>query len=142
MAAPVSSAGPGDPDFRREVARLRAAERRRSFPLGLHLGHPQGTRHGVEVPWPVPAEYDAGLRFDVLDALLEQWDEVAGGPVCVWLTRPGVPTVHDVDLEWLAAATRGCGAHEVELLTVRAVTHTGWLDVVTGEQRVWRRLRL
>jgi hypothetical protein len=50
--------------------------------------------------------------------------------------------LHDRDLEWYAAAAHGFAAHGMRLLEFRAVTRAGWLDVVTGEQRVWRRLRL
>jgi hypothetical protein len=33
-------------------------------------------------------------------------------------------------------------AHGVRLTGFYAITRTGWLDVRTGEARVWRRLRL
>ena len=128
-----------DPDFRAEVARLRSAERRRTFPLAVHVGTPSGTRLRLELPWPVPGEYDAGVRFDVMCALV---DELEGGSAWCWLTRPGVPEVHDVDLAWFSAASRAFGAHAVELAGFRAVTRTGWLDVVTGESRTWSRLRV
>ena len=133
---------PDDLAFRGEVARLRADERRRRFPLGLNVGHPDGHRCGHQLPWPVPTEYDAGLRFDVLDALVEQllptWQD---GSIWCWLTRPGVPEVHDVDLDWLAAARRATGAHGVPLVGFRAVTRTGWHDTMTGRSRWWKRLR-
>ncbi len=94
--------------------------------------------------WPAPAVYDTGLRFDVLDGLVEtllpSWE--GADPVWVWLTRPGVPEVHDVDLTWFAAAQRVLGAHGVPRAGFRAVTRTGWLDVATGESRTWTRLRL
>lgn len=129
---------PTDPDFRAEVARLRTGARRRTFPLGVHVGTPAGLRRCLEVPWPVPDEYDAGLRFDVMCALV---DDLACGAAWGWLTRPGVPEVHDVDLGWLSATTKACGAHGVELTGFRVVTKTGWLDVVSGENRTWTRLR-
>lgn len=142
MAAPLPSASPDDLAFRGEVARLRAGERRRTFPLGLHLGHPHGPRQEVELPWPVPAEYDAGLRFDVADALVEALLDDSGiRSVWAWLTRPGVPEVHDRDLEWLSAAHRAVEAHGLQLAGFRAVTRTGWLDVVSGRRRTWKRLR-
>jgi hypothetical protein len=132
----------GDVEWRLEVGRTRAAHPRRALPFTVNVGWPAGDRVSATAPWPLPQEYDAGLRFDVLDALLEQWEEAGEPSACVWLTRPGVPTVHDEDLLWLAAATHACAAREIALVTVRAVTHTGWLDVLTGESRVWRRLRL
>ena len=133
------STPPHDPDFRAEVARLRSGERRRTFPLGVHVGMPGATRRGLDVPWPVPGEYDAGVRFDVMCALV---DELESRAAWCWLTRPGVPEVHDVDLAWLSAAVRAFGAHAVELAGFRAVTKTGWLDVTTGESRTWSRLRV
>ncbi len=142
-----SSAGgstePGELLFRGEVARLRASERRRLFPLQVHVGVPDGPRRCVELPWPVPSEYDAGLRFDVADALVEGL--LTGRPeaeaVWGWVTRPGVPQVHDCDLEWFATFTRVLGVHGMRSAGFRAVTRTGWLDVASGESRTWKRLR-
>ena len=107
----------------------------------MHVGVPLGDRLTVEVPWPTPPGYDAGLRFDLVAALVEGWS-LAEEDAFGWLTRPGVPEPHDVDLQWLAAATRAFGAHGVGLLGFRALTRTGWLDVRSGERRVWKRLRL
>ena len=132
-----------EPDFRAEVARFRAGERRRVFPATLHLGVPEGPRPSLQTPWPVPAEYDAGLRFDLavalVDTLLPQWP--VGEDPWAWLTRPGVPEVHDCDLGWLSAVWRALAAHGLALRGFRAVTRPGWLDPVTGESRTWKRLR-
>ena len=130
-AAPV-----GDP-WRTEVAVLRAAVRRRTFPLGAHLGVPAGARRSLELPWP-PTEVDPGLRFDLLAALLGGAPE----PAYLWTTRPGVPELHDVDLQWYAAGLRAAAAHGLVLRGCFAVTRTGWLDVVGGGTRCWKRLRL
>src|SRR5688572_16368693 len=65
VVAPHPPADPAGLGFQAEVAQLRAGERRRLFPLALHVGVPDGARRGVELAWPVPHEYDAGLRFDV-----------------------------------------------------------------------------
>ena len=136
---PPSTAGA----FDAEVAGLRAGERRRRFPLGVHVGHPVGPRRGLEVAWPVPCEYDAGLRFDVADrlvlALMEEWSDPPA--IWGWVTRPGVPELHDCDLEWFAGVSRAVGAHDVVLAGFRAVTRTGWHDVVSGESFIWRRPR-
>jgi hypothetical protein len=94
------------------------------------------------VPWPVPLSYDAGLRFDLVSALLERWEGNPGGQAFGWLTRPGVPELHDRDLEWHSDTGRAFGGHGLELLGFRAVTRTGWVDVTSGERQVWRRLRL
>ena len=130
-------------DWRVEVGRFRAGLDRFVFPLGVHVGWPAAERVSLEVPWPVPREYDAGLRFDLLDALVDAWaGEHPGQTAWAWLTRPGVGELHDVDQEWHAAAVRAFGAHEVGLQGFRVVTRNAWLDVVTGEQRRWKRLRL
>ena len=107
MTQPTTAHRPGDEAdpaaWRREVGRFRAAEQRRRHPLGLHVGEPGGWRESVELPWPEPAWCDAGLRLDVLVALLGRLD-----PAVVathgWITRPGVPELHDADLAWWAAA--------------------------------------
>lgn len=127
--------------FRAEVVQLRAGEKRRSFPMRVVVGLPTGAQVSCTVPWPVPAGYDTGLRFDVLDALLGRWKERDAVPAYAWLSRPGVPVPHDCDLAWQSAAFRAFGAHEVELLGFWAVTRTGWLNVGTGESRAWKRPR-
>lgn len=111
--------------------------------MGVHVGAPGGLQRRLEVPWPVPATHDQGLRFDLVDALVdglvEQWP--AGEPAWGWLTRPGVAEVHDCDLGWLAAALHAFGVHGLPLEGFRAVTRTGWLDLLTEESRTWKRLR-
>ncbi len=131
--------------WRLEVGRFRAEQQRRTFPLTLHVGVPAGPRVSAEVPWPVPREYDDGLRFDLLTGLVERWgsrgdDQEAPG--VAWLTRMGFPEPHDQDLAWHAAAVRALAAQDRHLAQFRVVTKNGWLDVRTGERRVWRRLRL
>jgi hypothetical protein len=102
----------------------------------------------------VPQGYDAGLRLDIVIGLLDALLADPPGPrddpkpaaeppeAAAWLTRPGEPALHDRDLEWYSATSHAFAAYGVRLVTFRAVTRSGWLDVVTGEQRVWRRLRL
>jgi hypothetical protein len=113
--------------------------------MGMHLGAPAGRRRSVEVPWPVPPDYDAGLRLDLIIGLLDGLvaAEPAEAPKCsAWITRPGEPVLHDRDVEWGSAATHAFAAHGVRLLGFRTVTRSGWLDAMTGDRRVWRRLRL
>ena len=50
--------------------------------------------------------------------------------------------MHDLDLQWLAAARTAFGMHGRPLEGFYALTRTGWRDVLTGESRVWKRLRL
>jgi len=92
-----------------------------------------------DVPWPHAREQDAGLRFDLADALLSRR---GSDEPFVWLTRPGTPVPHDLDHGWHAAFLRTAGAHEILLAGFRVVTRTGWYDVVSGERRVWKRLRV
>jgi hypothetical protein len=118
--------------------------------MAVHVGAPSGHRVSAKVPWPVPAGYDDGLRFDLLTGLVERRaaEQPAGdqphgpSPVSAWLTRMGVPQPHDEDLAWHAASLRAFAAHGTPLEVFRVVTKGGWLDVRTGERRTWRRLRL
>jgi hypothetical protein len=130
---------PADVDaaFRIEVGRLRARDQRRTFPAEVHVGRPAGPRVSLEAP-----AADAGLRLDLLGAVLDVWREQHGGRAFGWVVRCGVPAPHDADLAWYAAAVRAFGALGEAPLGFRAVTKSGWLDVVTGESRVWKRLRL
>jgi hypothetical protein len=95
----------------------------------------------VALPWPEPRWHDAGVRLDVVTALLARTDP-AVATAHGWITRPGVPELHDADLDWYAVAVRGWGVHGVALTGFHAVTRTGWVDVLTGERRAWKRLRL
>ncbi len=131
-----------DAAYRLEVGRFRAGQRRRIFPMRVSLGVPAGRSVRTEVSWPVPDEYDAGLRFDVMCALVDAWRASGGGEAYGWLTRPGGPEPHDRDLEWYAATAWACGAHGCDLLGFRVVTRNGWWDVLTGGSRAWKRLRL
>jgi hypothetical protein len=134
---------PAEPDFRAEVARLRSGERRRWFPAHLHVGVPAGEQRRLTMPWPVPAEYDAGLLFDLIDAIVDDLvrDSGSAEPAWGWLTRPGVPQLHDVDLACFSAATRAFGVHDLVMTGFRVVTRTGWLEPSTGASRTWKRLR-
>jgi len=109
------------------------------------VGTPAGSRASAEESWSPDAAYDAGLRFDVVDGLLDAWlAEAPSDPTVVsaWVTRPGGPDLHDRDLGWFAACTAAAEAHGLQLEEFRAVTRSGWLDVRTGERRAWKRLRL
>ena len=138
----------GADPWRAEVGAFRADERRRRFPMGVHVGTPGGERRTASVPWPVPRGYDAGLRLDLVTALLDgsggEGADAAEAPAAAsaWVTRPGDPVLHDQDLAWYSAAAHAFAAYDVRLLGFRAVTRSGWLDVASGEHRVWRRLRL
>ncbi|HEX6515094.1 MAG TPA: hypothetical protein VF049_05950 [Nocardioidaceae bacterium] len=125
--------------LRQEVGRFRASQRRRVFDAAVHVGVPAGPHASFVLPARDVAVADDALRIDVVCALLNQ---VPAGCGYAWLTRPGVPEVHDLDLRWLAAAGVAFGSFGRDLDGFFAVTRAGWLDVRTGERRVWRRLRL
>ena len=105
------------------------------------MGEPGGWRETVELPWPEPRWHDAGLRLDLVAALLGRTDPTATA-AHGWVTRPGAPALHDADLAWHAAAVHAWGVHGLLLSGFHALTRTGWVDVVTGERREWKRLRL
>ena len=144
MASPDTADGAIDPAtdhralLRREVGRFRAAEQRRRFPATLHVGRLDGSRTTLEVP-ATGGPLDRATAFDLLDCRLD-----AGLPaeVDAWVTRAGVPELHDADLLWLTVTSAAVAARGSSLVSFHAVTRTGWLDVRTGETRVWVRLRL
>jgi hypothetical protein len=125
--------------LREEVGRFRALESRRVFDPSVSVGVLAGDRDSFVVRAQDLPALDAALRTDVVSALLE------GSPDewrTAWLLRPGIPDVHDLDLQWLAAARTAFGMHGRPLEGFYALTRTGWRDVLTGESRVWKRLRL
>ena len=139
-------------DLRAEVGLLREDQHRRVFAARVALGRPGHRGPGTVVsgpvapwrgaPWPPPAWLDAGTRFDVVDRLVGSPVLARSGGVHAWLLRPGVPSVHDEDLAWLAAVRRACSAHGLPTLGFWAVTRYGWLDPAAGDSRQWRRLRV
>ena len=139
MPTPARASRPGQSDpWRAEAFRVGSLRPRQSFPLGVHVGRPDADHACLDVPWEHARDQDAGLRFDLADALLGR--RTTDDPF-VWLTRPGSPVPHDLDHAWHAAFVRAAGAHEIRLAGFRVVTRTGWYDVTTGERRVWKRLR-
>lgn len=127
------------PLLRLEVGRFRARETRRVFDAAIHVGLPGGERDTfVARRQDLPA-VDDGLRIDVVSSLVAR---TSAGCTTAWLTRPGVPHTHELDLQWLSAARVAFGMHDRDLDGFFAVTRTGWLDVCSGERREWKRLRL
>ena len=125
--------------LRREVGRFRARESRRVFDASVHVGVLDGPRDSFTVRAADLPVVDAALRADVVSALL---DDAPADWRTAWLVRPGVPHLHDLDLAWLGAARTAFGMHGRPLEAFYAVTRSGWLDVLTGESRAWKRLRL
>ena len=125
--------------LRREVGLLRQRESRRVFDTCVNVGIIGGPRAGFVVPARDLPAVDVALRTDVVAALLE---ETPADWRTMWLARAGTPEQHDLDLQWLAAARTAFGMVDRPLEACYAVTRAGWRDVLTGEQRVWVRLRL
>lgn len=125
--------------LRQEVGRFRGRESRRVFDAAVHVGVLAGPRDSFVVRAQDLPVVDTALRTDVLCSLVEQappdWHTV-------WLARSGDPELHDQDLCWLAAARTAFGIHARPLEGFYVITRTGWRDVLSGETRVWRRLRL
>ena len=122
--------------LRLEVGRFRQAERRRRFEVTVHVGMQGGNRESLVLSNQL-VECDRQLRVELLLSILE-----GTSGETAWLTRPGVTEIHDQDLEWLAAAISAFGVADRSLQGFYAITHEGWLDVRTGDRRVWKRLRL
>jgi hypothetical protein len=125
--------------LREEVGRFRQREQRRRFDAAVYVGRLGGARDSFVVRAMDRPVVDAALRVDVLSALLAH-----GQPdwQTAWLMRPGLPEPHDEDLAWFSAARRAFAVHDRTLAGFYAITRYGWRDVVTGESRTWKRLRL
>ena len=129
------------PLLRLEVGRLRVRESRRVFDPSVHVGRLAGPRRSFVFRARDRPVMDRGLRVEVMCSLLDEHEEDLAGTVA-WLVRPGVPEVSDLDLEWQSAAGFAFATRELRPAGFYVVTRGGWLDVRTGESRVWKRLRL
>jgi hypothetical protein len=144
--------------LRLAVFGLRRTTRARTFPPVLHVGTLGGTPDGTpgvtagitlgavlagdrggDVSVAVDPGADHALRSDVVARLLELQDDPAPS---VWLTRVGVPDVHDLDLALLAASSSAFAEAGTPLPWFVVVTKNGWIRPATGESRAWHRLRL
>jgi hypothetical protein len=127
------------PLLRREVGMFRARESRRVFDAAINVGVLAGPRDTfVARAQDIPI-MDAALRVDVVSALImgtgQKWRSA-------WLCRAGGVEPHDTDFDWLRASTSAFAIHSRTLNGFYVVTRTGWREVRTGEQRIWKRLRL
>lgn len=125
--------------LRIEVGTFRAGERRRRFAPKLCVGVLAGERRELELPVRKMEYVDRQVRPDYVLALLETAPEAAD---CVWVSRPGETVVTDDDVAWLVAAESAFGSADRGLTGCFVITRHGWIDVRTGESRVWKRLRL
>ena len=125
--------------LRAEVGLLRARESRRVFDTTVYVGTLGGDRDSFVVrARDVPA-IDGAVRIDVVSALVER---TADDHRSLWLTRVGTPDPYEQDLAWQRAARAGFAMHGRTLEGCFAITRYGWRDLLTGESRAWKRLRL
>lgn len=124
--------------LRLEVGRFRRGEHRRRFPVRLSLGELAGRRHDLEVP----SDADTQLATDLALTLAEQISADAWGDRVWWVTRPGVPDLHEMDNRWMAATSLAAGILGRGSRPLYVITRSGWLEPGTGESRRWVRLRL
>lgn len=124
--------------LRRAVADLRRRESRRRFDLVVEAGELAGERDRVVVGAGDLPALDVALRTEVMRELAALRPTATAARVI----RPGVPECGEGDLAWWSAAQRAFAAEGDALRTFHVLTRYGWLDVVSGETRSWRRLRI
>ena len=112
-----------------------AAGTRRSLPTTCRVGHPCGEQvhleHGVTT--------DPALRADLVERAIDGLLVVERA--CAWVTRGGELTLADPDAEWFAACRTAFARHGLELPAFFVLNRSGWVDLVSGEQREWARVR-
>jgi len=108
---------------------------RRSLPITCHVGHPCGEQvhleHGVTA--------DPSLRADLVERAIDGLLVVDAA--CAWITRGGELTLTDADAEWFAASRTAFARHGLRLPAFVVLNRSGWVDLVSGEQRLWSRVR-
>ena len=110
-----------------------AASTRRALPTTVHVGQPAGERVVL------PEVDDQGLRTDLVVRAIDGL--AATEDACGWVTRGGEIETTDLDAAWFAATRAGFARHGLVLPAFAVVTRTAWFELVSGEQRVWRRIR-
>lgn len=129
--------------LRLEVAVLRVRhDHGRNVAPALHLGTPGGPRASAPLPrHPDPLLADAGFRTDVAVRLAELAVE-RGLPLHAWLTRDGDLELRAGDHAWWPALRGALAVSGRTPEGLHVVTKSGWCDVVGGERRTWKRLRV
>jgi len=125
--------------LRLEVGRFRASQRRRVFDTAIQVGSIAAERVAVTIPARQAGQVDRQVRVDLFSALLE---EAAADATHAWTARPGPAELLPEDIAWMVGAEAAFGAAGRTLEGCYAITRYGWVDVRTGERRVWKRLRL
>ena len=121
--------------LRRAVLEHVRSIRGRTIPPVVHVGVPGGPTRSLTVRRDEPTDH--ALRADVVAALVGRRGPQ---PPWVWLTRSGQLDLHDLDVQWLAAACTAYGEAGLDL-TMVVVTRRGWRDPRSGASRTWVRLR-
>jgi len=85
---------------------------------------------------------DLQIGTDLALVLAEQIPGPAWSELVWWVTRPGVPDLHEMDNRWISATRQAAGILGREALPLYVITRSGWLDPSSGESRRWVRLRL
>jgi hypothetical protein len=112
-----------------------AAGTRRDLQTTCHVGHPGGEQTRfvhLEVG-------DACLRADLVERSIDGL--LTTGGACAWVTRGGELDLADADAEWFAAARTAFARHGLPLPAFFVLNRRGWVDLVSGEQRQWSRIR-
>ena len=107
---------------------------RRALATTCHVGHLGGERSDLD------GDETPSLRADLVERALDGLVTLDGASA--WLTRGGLLATTDADLRWYAAAREGFGRHGLPLDTFVVMTRRSWTDVVSGERRTWRRVRV
>ncbi len=112
-----------------------AAGTRRQLETTCHVGHPGGDRtrfRHIDLD-------DAALRADLVERAIDGLQTTAGA--CAWVTRGGELGLVDADAEWFAASRAAFARHGLPLPGFFVLNRRGWVDLVSGEQRQWSRIR-
>ena len=109
---------------------------RRALPATCHVGHPHDEHVRLAE---LEGAREPSLMADLVTRAIDGLQEVEGA--CAWVTRGGDLGTTDADAAWFAAARQGFARHGLALPAFAVVTRTAWVDLVSGEQRVWRRVR-
>jgi len=132
-----------DDGLRLEVAVLRVRhDHGRNVSTVLHLGVPGGARATAPLPRADdPLLSDPGFRTDVAVRLAELAVE-RNLPLHAWLARDGDLELRTGDRAWWPALRGALAVSGRAPAGLHVVTKTGWCDVVAGERRTWKRLRV
>ena len=110
-----------------------AAGTKRSLPPTCHVGH-LGGEHAR-----LAHTHEPSLRADLVERAIDGLLVTDGA--CAWVTRSGELTMTDADAEWFTAARTAFARHGLALPAFFVLNRSGWVDLVTGEQRRWQRVR-